>query len=96
MTMIFLKEHLRKRHYNWTASLNHSIENNEPNRKIFDRFNGFQVLFIINYFGKSLGKLTVTDGIKVEELISARLPLELKSELSVFNWLRGFYLYYSN
>lgn len=94
--MIFLKEHLRKQHYNWTVALLHSTANNEPNRKVFDRFNGFQVLFIINYFGKSLGKLTVTEGIKVEELISAQLPLELKSELSVFNWLRGVYLYYSN
>jgi len=96
MTMIFLKEHLSKRHYNWTIGLNHSTENNEPDRRIFDRFNGFQVLFIINYFGKSVGKLTVTDGLKVEELISAQLPQEVKSEVSVFNWLREVYLYYSN
>lgn len=96
MTMIFLKEHLRKRHYNWAVGLNHSMANNEPDRRIFDRFNGFQVLFIINYFGKSVGKLTVTEGLKVEELISAQLPLEVKSELSVFNWLRGVYLYYNN
>ncbi|OQP56835.1 hypothetical protein A3860_09635 [Niastella vici] len=94
--MIFLKEHLRKSHYNWAIGLNHSSGNNEPDRRVFDRFNGFQVLFIINHFGKSLGKLTVTDGLKMEELISAQLPKEVKSELSVFNWLRGVYLYYSN
>jgi hypothetical protein len=92
---MILKEHLRKTHYNWTIGLNHSTQNNEPDRRVFDRFNGFQVLFIINYFGKSLGKQTVTDGLKIEELISAQLPLEVKSELSVFNWLRGVYLYYS-
>ena len=94
--MIFLREHLRESHYNWTVGLNHSTANNEPDRRIFDRFNGFQVLFIINYFGKSLGKLSVTEGLKVEELISGQLPLEVKSELSVFNWLREVYLYYSN
>ncbi|WP_207515280.1 hypothetical protein [Longitalea luteola] len=90
--MKFLKEHLRHS-YEWTSGLNHSIQNNEPDRRIFDRFNGYQVLFIINHFGKSLGKLTFTDGARIEELISTQLPLEVKSELSVFNWLRGVYLY---
>lgn len=93
--MIFVKEHLSKT-YEWVAGLNHSVQNNEPDRRIFDRFNGHQVLFIINYFGSSLGKLTITDGLKIEELISTQLPLETKSELSVFNWLRGVYLYKGN
>ena len=94
--MIFLKEHLGKSHYDWAVGLNHAKGNNEPNRRIFDRFNGNQVLFIINYFGQSLGKLTFTDGLRIEELIVSQLPLEVKSELSVFNWLREVYLYYSN
>jgi hypothetical protein len=94
--MIFLKEHLRKRNYEWAVARNHSKENNEPDRRIFDRFNGYQVLFLINYFGRSVGNLSFTEGIKLEELISTSLPLETKSELSVFNWLRGVYLYYSN
>lgn len=94
--MTFLKEHLRKNHYNWAYQLNHSLENNEPDRRFFNPFNGYQMLFIINYFGKSIGKLTISDALKLEELISTQLPLEVKSELSVFNWLRGIYLYYSN
>jgi len=93
--MIFLKQHLRKSNYEWAVGLNHSKENVEPDRRVFDRFNGNQVLFIINYFGISLGKLTFTEGLRIEELISTQLPLEVKSELSVFNWLRGVYLYYS-
>jgi hypothetical protein len=93
--MLFLKEHLFNV-YNWTVGLNHSVQNNAPDRRVFDRFNGDQVLFIINYFGKSLGRLTVNDGRKIENIISTQLPLEIKSELSVFNWLRGVYLYYGN
>jgi hypothetical protein len=93
--MIFLKEHLSKS-YEWVTGLNHSIENKEPDRRIFDRFNGHQVLFIINYFGRALGKLSLTDGVRIEELISSQLPKETQSELSVFNWLRGLYLYNSN
>ena len=39
------------------TGLNHSMENNEPDRRVFDRFNGFcKVLFVINHFG-NLGKL---------------------------------------
>ena len=94
--MKFLKEHLRNRHYNWKNSSNHLIEATEPNRRLFDRFNGNQVLFIINYFGRSLGKLTLSEGQKIEDLINTQLPENTKSELSVFNWLRGVYLYYSN
>ena len=94
--MLFLKEHLHNVDYNWTIGLNHSVQNNEPDRRIFNRFNGYQVLFIINYFGKSLGRLTVNDGREIEKLISTQLPLEIKSELSVFNWLRGVYMYSSN
>lgn len=94
--MVFFKEHLRKKHYDWTIKLNHSQENNEPDRRSFNPLNGYQVLFIINHFGKSLGKLTITEGLQMEELISTQLPGEIKSELSVFNWLREIYLYYSN
>jgi len=90
--MLFLKEHLLNLYYNWTIGLNHSVQNNAPDRRIFDRFNGYQVLFIINYFGNSLGKLTVNDGREIEKLISSQLPPETKSELSVFNWLRGVYM----
>lgn len=68
----------------------------EPGRRLFDPFNGNQVLYIINFFGKSLGKLTMTDGQKLEELIIRQLPHDIRSELAVFNWLRGVYLYHSN
>lgn len=94
--MQFLKEHLRSGHYNWENKPNHSVYTSEPDRRVFDRFNGNQVLFIINYFGKSLGRLTVKDGRIIEELIFTQLPEHTKSELSVFNWLRGIYLYYGN
>lgn len=94
--MEFLKIHLRSSHYNWESRSSHSLYTNEPDRRLFDRFNGNQVLFIINYFGKTLGRLTLSDGQKIEELIFNQLPQNTRSELSVFNWLRGVYLYYGN
>jgi hypothetical protein len=94
--MKFLKEHLQNNHYSWENNAIHSLHAIEPDRRVFDRQNGNQVLFIINFFGKSLGRLTLRDGHKIEDLITTELPEQLKSELSVFNWLRGIYLYYSN
>lgn len=94
--MLFLKEHLQSDHYSWEIKTGHSCFAIGPDRRLFDRYNGNQVLFIINSFGKSVGRLTLSDGHKIEELISTQLPESTKSELSVFNWLRGIYLYYSN
>ena len=94
--MYFLKEHLQNGHYNWLIDTTKSIFIGEPGRRLFDRFNGDQVLFIINYFGKSLGKLSLVEGQKLETLIFTQLPDYAKSELAVFNWLIGIYLYYGN
>ncbi len=55
-----------------------------------------QILYIINFFGYSVGNLTIDDGRRIEDLIIKQLPGELKSEIAVFNWLRGKYLYYWN
>jgi hypothetical protein len=94
--MLFRKEDLQSDHYRWENNASHSLYATEPDRRSFDRFNGNQVLFIINSFGKSLGKMTIGDAHKIEKLISTQLPESTKSELSVFNWLRGIYLYYSH
>lgn len=93
--MLFLKEHLISNHYSWTTETRHEITNT-PDRRLFDRSNGNQILYLINFFGYSIGNLTVDDGQKIESLIIKELPAELKSEIAVFNWLRGKYLYYWN
>jgi hypothetical protein len=53
-------------------------------------------LYIINFFGSLVGKLSMDDGLRIESLIAVGLPSELKSEIAVFNWLKGKYLYYWN
>ena len=91
--MAFLKEDLLNQHYTWAASVVDGLFKGEPSRRLFDRFSGDQVLYIINSFGRALGNMTLHDGQALEELIRQKLPLDVKSELSVFNWLRGAYLY---
>jgi hypothetical protein len=85
--MWFLKEHLNGR-YHWANENNTSAYTGNPSRRLFDRYNGDQVLFLINLYGSLSGKLTVADGQRMEELLTGHLPLEARSEISVFNWLR--------
>ncbi|WP_315814601.1 hypothetical protein [Paraflavitalea speifideaquila] len=50
--MSFLKEHLAGNHYHWLIATANAAFTGSPGRRIFDPFNGLQVLYIINYFGK--------------------------------------------
>jgi len=89
--MVFLEEHLNGKNYTWLANDTSTVIT-QPDRRVFDRDSGNEVLRMINFFGKHVGELTINDGQKVENLIMNELPLEVKSQLSVFNWLRSKYL----
>lgn len=86
--MPFFKEHLIGQHYNWSGTINPSALTGQPSRRFFDRFNGNQVLFIINSCESVADRFTLEDARKMEELINNFLPDEAKSEMSVFNWLK--------
>jgi len=94
--MLFLKEHLKENDYDWTKQLKHDAFSKPPDRRAFDPANGNQIIYLINAFGNSIGRFGIEDGQRLEKLIREGLPEELRSELAVFNWLRGKYLYYWN
>ena len=85
--MFYSKEDLAGRDYDWGESSRDSSFTGSPTRRTFDRFNGQQLLFIINFFCESVGRRTIADARKIEELIYSRLPMDVKSELSVIRWL---------
>ena len=87
--MPFLKEDLAYTHYTWKPANGSLVFTGQPTRRLFDRFDGEQVLFIINFYGDIADKFSVKEGREMEEMINNRLPLEAKSEISVFNWLRS-------
>jgi hypothetical protein len=87
--MIFNKQDLVSDHYQWKSGTELSLYSGEPTRRSFDRFCGDQVLLIINYYCYVSDVFTVQLGRKIESEILNRLPIEAKSELSVFNWIRG-------
>ena len=85
--MPFQKEDLANQQYHWDLT-GDQLFTGSPSRRPFNRFNGNQVLFLINFYGASSEKFSTAEGLRMEELISSQLPLEAKSEISVYNWLR--------
>ena len=85
--MLFLKEHLMGL-YEWTEDPNNILFTGLPTRRIFDRSNGNQVLFIINAMTPLLMNFSIEEGRKIENLILNQLPLNTQSEKSVYDWLK--------
>ena len=85
--MHFQKQDLEGTHYNWIENEDH-LFTGQPSRRSFDRYNGNQVLFLINFYGSLSDRFTLREGKTIEQKIQQELPLEAKSEITVFNWLR--------
>ena len=86
--MLFSKEHLLG-HYEWTMDPVNDLFTGIPTRRIFDRLNGTQVLFLINCFAVLSDAFSVDEGRALENLIQNQLPLSTQSEKSVYNWLHA-------
>lgn len=86
--MLFQKQDLEGNHYVWNKVDNH-IYKGQPSRRAFDRFDGDQVLFLINFYGTLLNQFTLSEGRAIEEKIFRELPTDAKSEIAVFNWIRN-------
>jgi len=84
--MQFSKEDL-KGLYNWLPLPKHPSFDGSPTRRAFDRYNGAQVLFIINNLLEARKEFTKEEGMQIEKLIINKLPFASSSELTVFNWL---------
>jgi hypothetical protein len=86
--MDFQRQDLEGVHYYWTEDQKH-LFTGQPSRRIFDRFNGNQVLFLINFYGSLSDVFTLGEVRSIEKRIQDELPLEAKSEITVYNWLRN-------
>jgi len=85
--MYFQRQDLEGTHYSWTEDKK-DLFTGPPSRRVFDRGNGNQVLFVINSYGLLLDEFTVQQGKSIEKQIQDDLPESARSELSVFNWIR--------
>jgi len=82
--MNILKEHLSAYNYKW---INEATFAGEPTRRLFNRYNGNQLLFILNLYASLIDGFTVSMGSQVEDRLMNQLPVDAKSEISVLKWL---------
>ena len=85
--MQFLKQDLDGGHYHWTRGEEH-LYTGQPSRRRFDKNNGHQVLFLINFYSSLSERVSLKEGKSIEKKILEDLPDEAKIEVAVFNWLR--------
>lgn len=92
-TLVFKKEDLSEIDYSWNKNLTeeNKVSVVEPSRRLFDRYNGNHILYMINYFADSVQQITLKEARILEKLLREKLPMGVKSELSVFRWLMDCY-----
>jgi hypothetical protein len=73
--MRFLKEHLSDYNYSW---INEATFTGEASRRLFNRYNGNQLLFVLNLYASVIEGFTITMGLKIEDRLMNQLQLMLK------------------
>lgn len=58
-----------------------------PNSTLFNRNEGFEVLWLINFFAQLHGLTSKECGFQLERLIKERLPFNLRNQTHVIEWL---------
>ncbi len=84
--MLLTKEQLLG-YYKWTNESRNNSFKGTPSRRLFDRWNGQQVLYLLNYMGSLDPAFSIKEGQRLEALILNKLPFKTISELSVVKWL---------
>ena len=85
--MLIQKENL-KGVYIWNKENVRIPFTGDASRRVFDRYNGDQMLFVINLYGLLSQTFSIAEGIETENKIMSYMPLEIKSEMSVLQWLK--------
>ena len=84
--MLFQKEHLSAdNNYSWTDEF---VFDGTPSRRLFDRRNGHQLLFIINLYASETKNFSENHVRRIEDKLMNHMPEEIKSEISVLKWLQ--------
>lgn len=85
--MNFQKQNLISLHYSWLVRDEYLFQG-EVSRRIFDKNNGYQVLFMINVCALFTDLFLEKKGNIIEQKIQLELPDGVKSEKTVLSWLK--------
>ena len=75
--------------YRWNASPEEDPNfMRYPEHSIFNRSEGYEVLYTINKYLEKHGLVTIGDGRKAEELIQSKLPSKSFTHIELWRWLK--------
>ena len=88
--MLFTKKNLIYNDYKWTAYLNNDprVDGN-PDNTLFNSAEGSEVIYMINKLMLLWDYRSPTTGNKIEKLIHDKLPLEIRSQEEVKDWVNA-------
>jgi hypothetical protein len=76
--------------YSWTAINGDNPKiSGEPDNTLFNRHEGYEVLYLINKFAEIYNFKQKASGLKLEEMIKNHLPSEVRSQINVKQWLKN-------
>jgi len=74
--------------YSWNAYANNDPKvAGEPDKTNFDRKEGYEVLYLINKFAKKHDLREKSSGQKAEEMLHDYLPVDVRDQQKVMDWL---------
>ncbi|MBX3254690.1 MAG: hypothetical protein KF862_11165 [Chitinophagaceae bacterium] len=83
------KEDLVFNHYTWYDQGADDRQDINPTRNTFNRNNGTHILWVANWYAAEHPMFQRKDIVKLEILLSEKLPSGLLSEKSVCYWLKN-------
>ena len=87
MTGIFFKQSDLEYKYDWTIKQDDPKLRGNPDHSLFNRHQGWEMLYFVNRFGILHNVSTVTAGKKVERMLRDHLPSDIRSQANVKQWV---------
>ncbi|MCC7515071.1 MAG: hypothetical protein IT212_10325 [Bacteroidia bacterium] len=86
--MSFTKTNMLYNHYSWTALPGDNPKiSGVPDSTLFNRNEGYEVLYLINRFMSDNNLKNVESGQKIERMIRTGLPGDVRGQKNVVEWL---------
>jgi hypothetical protein len=86
--MSFTKANMLYNHYSWTALPGDNPKiSGVPDSTLFNRNEGYEVLYLINRFMSDNNLKNVESGQKIERMIRTGLPGDVRGQKNVVEWL---------
>lgn len=87
--VFFFKKNLFYNDYKWTEYSNKDAHvHGKPDDTVFNRKEGYEVLYLINKMMELWDYRLSDSGVKIEKLIHDQLPSEIKTQADVVQWVQ--------